>query len=423
MKRRTFLKGTLGMGALLVAPMSGCSDPTPPANMPDEHGVAHGALQKGPYVQLLDAGTARIVFETMIDEETPVRVIRGGHEETLTPTRVAVDLDYFRPTLGPKDERDMAGVHVLHELQLEDLQPGERVRYVVEQHAGDPIEAEFLAPIAANEGFKLGWISDTMYPLMEEPINALTRHAPDLVIHGGDITYDSSPFDSWNTFMAMFQPLLRSAATHFIVGNHEFESQNEIEVQFDRLFARQGESGSKGRYHAIRYGGVVFLILDSESREEADIRTEGSEQLQWLDAQLEAANDDPSVREIVVAFHRPTYTLSKHSPGNTDWREQLHDRFLVHGVRLVLNGHVHAFEHFEVEGVNYVVDGGGGALLYDPDEDIDEIEALRPGEPDLRVTRERSTGVSTIDFHADGGFHYQRFDAKTGELQHSFTVD
>src|SRR5699024_5478443 len=101
--------------------------------------------------------------------------------------------------------------------------------------AGDPICGTFTVPPSPNTSFKLGWIADTMYPTSEGSIDCLIAQHADLVLHGGDLVYDTNPIDSWNELFALLQPILQRSAMHFNVGNHEFESQTEIVVQFDRL--------------------------------------------------------------------------------------------------------------------------------------------------------------------------------------------
>lgn len=419
MRRRTFLLSSLGLSVGFLAPLSACTDgdETPLPKGPDEEGVKFGALQKGPYLQFLSPTTARLRFETRIDEETPVVIRRARGEERPAVQREATTLDYWRPAMGRRHVGDDKGEHVLHELLLEDLEPGELVSYTIEQHAGPPIDGEFRTPVASGNDFRLGWISDTMFPNLEEPVARLTALEPDVVIHGGDLTYDANPFDSWNQFMAAFAPLFRQSAVQVVVGNHEFESQDEISQQFDRLFNGQGGVDGTQRYHAFTYGGVRFICIDSES---GDIEDESSAQVQWLDAQLAQAQSDPTIREIVAAFHRPIYTLSKHGrTSSIGARDVLHPRFRDAGVRLVLCGHAHSYEHFHVEGVHYIIDGGGGALLYNPDEKLEEIDEIRPGESELRVFASQTYGVTTVDFKASGGFLIERHNAKDGQIEHT----
>jgi hypothetical protein len=74
-----------------------------------------------------------------------------------------------------------------------------------------------------------------------------------------------------------------------------------------------------------------------------------------------------------------------------------------------------------LRGIHYVVDGGGGALLYDPNEDLGKADAERPGESALRVAVSESHGATVIDFEEDGSIAVERIDA-TGESTDAFAV-
>lgn len=438
MKRRDFLGGSLALGASAIGgALSGCGESAPERETAlDERAIwlpSPRGVWKGPYIQLLEPGRARLRFETRVDEETPVTIFRGGSRERMRPIRTPMELDYarsFHEFFGESEEydeleeellgyvADEAGVHVLHELILSDLEPGEEVVYRVEQLEGEPIIGSFIAPKASGEGFRLGWIADTMFPRARETILALSAHSPDLILHGGDITYDVGIFDTWNRLMSTMAPLSLQAPLHFLVGNHEYEAQDEINVQFDRLFAGQGEPGVRERSFAISYGGVRFLGLSiARSFNEMD-----EEQFDWLDAELEAASDDASIREIVVAYHRPSFSFSKYFMSDTSIRDAMHDRFVAHGVRLVLAGHSHAHERFEVDGVTYIVDGGGGAYLYDPNERLDQMRELRPEEEPLRKHASMSHGVSLIDFLDSGELRLRRISSEDQSVQDEVTL-
>ena len=414
MRRRRFLTSSLGLGAGLLLPgLAGCGSSEGALDGGLDGGLASRgeAVQKGPFVQLLGPGRARLRFETGADEPMDVTLVRASGTSQPIAARSAVMLDYARRTLGAGAVPDVAGLHVLHELLLEDLEPGEEVEYSLHPRGAERIEGRFRAPVASGQAFRFGWIADTMFPFADASILALAEQAPDVVIHGGDIVYDESPFDSWNRLMQRLAPVSDAAAVHFLVGNHELEAQDEITVQYERLFAGQGDPGGTPRYFAFTYGAVRFLCLDTES---GGLKEMDPPQLDWLDAELEAATASEAIREIIVGFHRPTYTLSKHSVSDTTVRERLHSRFVDHGVRLVFAGHAHAYERFVVDGIHYVVDGGGGALLYDPDEDVEEVESARPGEPALRVAVAKSHGVTVVDVSSEGALTLRRVRADDG---------
>jgi acid phosphatase len=123
-------------------------------------------------------------------------------------------------------------------------------------------------------------------------------------------------------------------------GNHDLETPTR-----ERLVEKH--LSPPGRWYQADLGEGTLLILDSN--DVGDV-----EQTEWLSRALANA-DSP----IVVAFHHPVFSCGSH--GNSpsiiqSWAPLL----LRHDVALVLNGHEHAYQRFERDGVTYVVTGGGG---------------------------------------------------------------
>ena len=425
MKRRHFLRRSLGAGAGLFLPagLLGCDGEAPP---PDDSGVEVDAfrpdsgppapfrgLSKGPYVQLVGPGRARLRFESRVEEPFTVRLTRDGGDETPEPTLSPMELTYERDALGmERYYPDEPGLHVVQEVIVEGLAPGEEVRWEVTPLEGEARTGSFVAARAPDAGFRMGWLSDTSFPTANDGIGVLAAQSPDLVLHGGDITYQANPFDTWNHMSAAMAPLFSRAPMQLCVGNHEFENHDEITVQYERLFAGQGDPGGDARWFAYTYGGVRFVHVDTESGALLEM---SDTQIAWIEAELSAAAADPDIFYPIVCIHRPTYTFSKHAPGDLSVREYLHGRFLEHGVPLVLAGHAHCYERFAVDGITYVVDGGGGAVPYDPNEDLEDIMRERPEEIALRQAVSRTHGVLTVDVAGDGGLTITRHE-KTGDV-------
>jgi len=419
---------SLGAGAGLLLPVGCDSDPmgtdagamTPDAGPPvmtdagpspaDFRGVT-----KGPWVQLLSPGRARLRFETRIDEPVPVRIERAGGTDEPSADRSVAVIDYERDALMMEDRLpDYPGQHVLHDVVFEGLEPGEALSWTVTPEVGDAISGSFTAPVAPDAGFTFGWIADTSVPFCDPSIAALESAEPHLVLHGGDITYQANPYDTWNGLTRSFGPLFRRAPVHFTLGNHESDAEHEIDQMFDRLMGDQGDEGGSARFFAYTYGGVRFIHLDTET---GSIVDDDDGQLAWLDAELDAQRGDPDILYPIVVFHRPTYTFSKHAPGNLATRMALHERFLEYGVPLVFAGHAHCYERFLVDGVHYVTDGSGGAALYDPNEDRDEVAAMRPDEIALRQAVFREHGCTATEVAPDGGLTVTRYAADDASVQ------
>jgi len=323
------------------------------------------------------------------------------------------ELAYYRLPFGAMAVTDEVGLHVVHEVTISDLSAGDMVEWTTVAPDGTEAQGAFQAGAPAGAPFRFAWLADTSFPMASDTVDVLAAQAPNLVLHGGDITYQPNPLDSWNLAMQSFAPLFRQAAMHFTVGNHEFEMLDEITEQFDRLFAGQGEGHESGRFHAFTFGAVRFLVLDTES---GSLESMDEPQLAWLDAQLADYEADEALSGLVPMFHRPVYTLSKHSPSSTVVRDLLHERFVRHGVQLVLMGHAHCYERFVVDGIHYVVDGGGGAALYDPDREVEETDALRPGESELRVAVTKSRGGIIVDVSTEGTMRLRRLQAEDGSV-------
>jgi hypothetical protein len=124
--------------------------------------------------------------------------------------------------------------------------------------------------------------------------------------------------------------------------------------------------GMPARWYRRTIRSVDVFVLDST-------RGSSQEQLQWLQRELSQARG----KWRVVVFHHPPFTCSGEG-GRLDLRERWHPLFARHGVDLVLSGNHHSYQHFSpLQGVTYIVAGGGGAPLHN-------IEPVCPeGTPDL----------------------------------------
>lgn len=110
--------------------------------------------------------------------------------------------------------------------------------------------------------------------------------------------------------------------------------------------------GANERTYTWSDGPAQFFMLDSN-------RAASQEQQAWLAEEL--SRSQAAVK--IAVFHHPPFTVGLHE-NNAEVRSRWVPLFEQHGVNLVLNGHNHGYEHSLVNGVHYVVTGGGGAQLY-----------------------------------------------------------
>jgi 3',5'-cyclic AMP phosphodiesterase CpdA len=113
---------------------------------------------------------------------------------------------------------------------------------------------------------------------------------------------------------------------------------------------------------------VHFFALDTEESLDLDL-----EQGRWLAAELAGAAAQPGFRFSVVFLHRPLVTCGD-SNQHAATRDALQPLFIDHGVELVVQGHVHGYERFELGDVTYLTTGGGGGALGNVDANLDRPE-------------------------------------------------
>ena len=397
--------------ALLVGTFACAGAPkSPPADTDvstDSGSPLDVTVSFAPYWQWTGPSTARFRVETLEPVELELELTRGA-SAAATPLAVSTaDLTHFWPAEEIIDGfayNDDPGPHHLHELMLDDLAAGEVVGWSLDL-GDDVLRGTLTAPPAPGGSFRAIFVGDTMAPYSDGVFARMAAEAPELLLHGGDLQYQSNPADTWTGLSWAMAPATETAALQATVGNHEHEDRDEFSQMYRRLLDGQGEGVADADYYRLDHGGVRFLALDSEAQVEAhQLTAEGSLQLAWLQEQLTDAATDPSVHAVVPFFHRPIYTLAEHAPSE-GLRAVLHPLFVDHGVTLVLQAHNHSYERMEADGVTYVTDGGGGALLYDVDASVEDY----PDELALRVAASQTFGFTRLDFGASS-VELQRID-------------
>jgi tartrate-resistant acid phosphatase type 5 len=111
--------------------------------------------------------------------------------------------------------------------------------------------------------------------------------------------------------------------------------------------------GATRRWYTFHAGtGVRVVVLDAN-------RPNDPAQVRFLRRALRGASE----RIRIVAFHQPAFTAGIHAPGEAQQRRWV-PLFRRYAVKLVLQGHNHAYERIVRDGVTYITTGGGGAPVY-----------------------------------------------------------
>jgi predicted phosphodiesterase len=180
-------------------------------------------------------------------------------------------------------------------------------------------------------------------------INQARFLAPDLVLHVGDLVNVGRDEAQWDEFFWIERELLTYVPLFPTLGNHDLQSKH----YFERFFLPGNE-----RWYSFAFGSAFFICLQIDGFTKLE---DVSEQYQWLEQTL-TKNTLPW---LFVYFHKPTYSAEYEGQNEAYIRSKLTPLFEQYGVRLVFSGHNHNYQRSQVNGITYVVTGGGGGDLSD----------------------------------------------------------
>lgn len=223
-------------------------------------------------------------------------------------------------------------------------------------------------------------------------IQALAAESPAFIVNTGDLVSEGSHAGVWRQFYDESQPLFSRRIPYFPgLGNHEYWGDTDDGLRhYFSLFPQL-----KGRkWYEVRFRSALVVILDSNFDELTGAEVEA--QNAWLGRTLAEAEKDPVVRHVIVCCHHAPYTNSTvHGDSRTVQRHFVGRR--TPKVKAFITGHVHSYERFVKEGVQFVVSGGGGAPTT-------AVETDEPRHPD------------EFKGPAYRRFHYLRFTIDGGRL-------
>lgn len=212
-------------------------------------------------------------------------------------------------------------------------------------------------------------------------VSAMDRGAS-FIVHGGDIplfgfqgkSLAESPY--WQLFEdELLSRLPKRDKTEELpgnffaaVGNHATWGDDEISGFITTLpwLAKLGLNAEK-RIYSFSYRNNRFIFLDSgkynTSGETAwtSIYPDFSAQMAYLTKELKAAKADGN-SNVFVIYHKPSFVKVGHPPLPKDQNPHFTlKRFAKELNIYVFNSHTHTTERYLVDGINYLVLGGGGA--------------------------------------------------------------
>ena len=180
--------------------------------------------------------------------------------------------------------------------------------------------------------------------------------------------------DDW--FFTYFQPyryIVNRIPVYPSIGNHdtaETEDRDDREQLLDNLYLRERIASDEasgrasldpGLFYRFRYGRDVDFICIDTSKEDffrGKRLYEYPKHWEWMN---QTFVPDPDARWKCVFCHHPPFNAGPNHH-NTDRMEQLLPLFSRAGVRVVLSGHEHNFQHSHNDGIDYFVTGAGSKV-------------------------------------------------------------
>jgi serine/threonine-protein phosphatase CPPED1 len=185
--------------------------------------------------------------------------------------------------------------------------------------------------------------------IFSRAIEQLNLMQPEFVLSVGDLiegysTDRDKVHDQWREFQTFTARL--QMPFFFVPGNHDLTNASQEKI-WQEKFGR--------RHYHFTYKGVLFLILNTDDPAESSSLSE--DQVKWAKQVLA---DNADARWTIVAYHKPIWNgdIVKNRWGEVE-------KALAGRNYTVFVGHVHRYQKFVRQGMNYyqLATTGGGSRL------------------------------------------------------------
>ena len=309
---------------------------------------------KAPYLQWPTAQSVFLLAETI--EETPLHIVLTGDdtEQHFVTMPFQPDFNFLTAPMPGLDGW-------FHQVELP-VPDGETQFSLSIVNAPD-YHRDVVLP-QSLESFVMVAFGDTRSNTEKHQMvsDLIATENPLVVLHSGDLMSSGLEVSQWNEFFDIESALLTNSFYLPVFGNHELGG----ETYYYGLF-ETGNNFHSERNWVADLGQVVIIGVEQYTTH-WNYNVDGQF---WLEENLKKYQDRPW---LFFSHHEPMYTWSSHGP----WmggREVVQPLLEQYGVDMVISGHNHCYERFEVNGIQYIVSGGGGAPLYStgsgPEEEYD----------------------------------------------------
>jgi len=349
----------------------------------------HTYTEPGTYTATLTvanaAGSTSATATIIVQEAGAVDIVRGPYLTGTTTTATFVNWMTQEPVAGTVEYADDAyyaangryenfvadtAETAFHRVALENLTPDTLYHYRIV--AGNTtLDDHTFRTFPEDGGFTFIVYGDTQIPANIKIVaDRIADEDPLFVLHTGDQVNGVESVDEWNDFFRNSGRMLANTTIYTTMGNHEKNHTAYYE-----------NFGLPQRY-SFTCSDAQFTILDDNNW--VDLDRESA----WLEEDL-----DSDAAWKFVAHHHPPYSSTPDRTGGwillRAWGETMRDA----GVSAVFNGHIHAYERYLVDDINYVVAGTGAGPLY----------RLGDEKPEgYQTSLEDTLGYTKITLHPNG---------------------
>jgi predicted phosphodiesterase len=257
----------------------------------------------------------------------------------------------------------------------------------------------------------------------QNTLKNIVSKKPELIIALGDLSYQRTA-ECWFDIISSVDNI-----TRIVRGDHD----NDFRMsQYMQHFNMSKE------FYSFNNGNIHFLIMSTEIPYEL-----GSEQYEFVKADLENASTNSTIDWIITAYHQPAYISQNDCKGcspRVTLRELYHPLFDKYNVDLVLQAHNHNYErsypilynskdsenplivNSNKNSYNYDIDNSHGVIFATVGTGGGELNNFEVKVPYV-VTQHRGFGFLNIELTNNGTRLNSTFYANDGTLPDHFTID
>ncbi len=235
------------------------------------------------------------------------------------------------------------------------------------------LKSQLVTTAIQGAGNELVFASDTQAPIWIEALwlqphrnrvatkkifNSITEKQPKAVFLLGDVVSVGCSNKQWRRMDGYLKKLRdKGVKVNATLGNHDLMFKAE---KGRRKFVERFPNYVNTGFVEVE-DSVAVILLNSNYKFLS--KNEDTIQLNWYRNTLQRLDDDSAIQFVITGCHHSPYSNSKFIGSSEEVRRKFARLFLQSKKgRLFLSGHTHAYEHFKVEGKDFLVIGGGGGL-------------------------------------------------------------